>query len=289
MTPHVLMWPHFSPILLRIGPFAIHYYALAYIIGLILGWQLMRRIGMLNPAVGTLPQIDDFLTWMTLGIVLGGRLGYVLFYQPGFFLTHPWRIVAVWDGGMSFHGGCIGVTLAIIWFCAKHHLNILRFADRIAVSVPLGLFLGRIANFVNGELWGRAAAPWFPYPMIFPQSGSNIPRYPSELIEALLEGVVLFAVMLACVRSPRLRAAAGALTGIFVAGYGVARITSEFFREPDWFLGFLPFGTTMGQILSVPMLVFGLGLLWWALARAGRVRPGALPLDPAGAGRPRTP
>jgi phosphatidylglycerol:prolipoprotein diacylglycerol transferase len=171
----------------------------------------------------------------------------------------------VWDGGMSFHGGFLGVTTAIIWFCVKNRIHILRFADRIAVAVPIGLFLGRCANFINGELWGRPAAPWFPWPMIYPQSGSGVPRYPSELIEATLEGIVLFIVMLIAVRSARLRASPGALTGLFVAGYGVARITGEFFREPDWFLGFLPFGTTMGQILSLPMILAGTLLIRWGV------------------------
>jgi phosphatidylglycerol:prolipoprotein diacylglycerol transferase len=277
-----LMWPHFSPILFQIGPFAIHYYALAYIVALLIGWQLVRRLAALPPVAATGEQVDDFLTWATLGIILGGRLGYVLLYQPVFFLTHPARIIAVWDGGMSFHGGCIGVTIAIIWFCRKNHIFLLRFADRIAVAVPIGLFLGRIANFINGELWGRAAAPWFPWPMIYPQSGSMVPRYPSELIEASLEGIVLFCVMFAASRSEKLRSAAGALTGLFLAGYGIARITGEFFREPDAFLGFLPFGVTMGQVLSVPMVILGTGLFFWA------TRPGLRP-GHAGAERPQTP
>jgi len=274
MTP--LIWPHFSPVLFRIGPFAIHYYALAYISALLIGWRLVRHLATLNPVAASGDQVDDFLTWATLGIILGGRIGYVLFYQPVFFLTHPQNIIAVWDGGMSFHGGFLGVTIAIIWFCTRNHINMLRFADRIAVAVPIGLFLGRIANFVNGELWGRPAAPWFPWPMIYPQAGP-VPRYPSELIEAFTEGVLLFILMLLVSRSQRLRIHAGMLTGIFVTGYGVARITSEFFREPDWFLGFLPFGTTMGQILSVPMILAGLGLIVWG---AKHSRPGALPLDP---------
>jgi phosphatidylglycerol:prolipoprotein diacylglycerol transferase len=260
-----LMWPHFSPVLVQIGPLAIHYYALAYIAALIIGWQVVRRLSALPPVAATGEQVDDFLTWATLGIICGGRIGYVIFYQPLFFATHPARIIAVWDGGMSFHGGFLGVTIAIIWFCTRNRINILRFADRIAVAVPIGLFLGRCANFINGELWGRAAAPWFPFPMIYPQSGSDVPRYPSELIEASLEGILLLIVMLACSRSLWLRERAGALTGIFVVGYGVARITSEFFREPDWFLGFLPFGTTMGQILSIPMIIAGLGLIIWGV------------------------
>ncbi len=258
-----LLWPHFSPVLVRIGPFAIHYYALAYITALLIGWRLVRGFCALPPLAASGEQVDDFLTWATLGIILGGRLGYVLFYQPGYFFTHPLAIPAVWDGGMSFHGGFLGVTIAIIVFCTRNRMDVLRFADRIAIAVPMGLCLGRIANFINGELWGRPAAAWFPYPMIYPQSGSMVPRYPSELIEAALEGVVLFIIMLLCLRARALREKSGTLTGIFVAGYAIARITAEFFREPDVFLGFLPFGITMGQLLSIPMLLAGLGLVWW--------------------------
>jgi phosphatidylglycerol:prolipoprotein diacylglycerol transferase len=262
-TATAFMWPHFSPVLVRFGPFAIHYYALAYITALLIGWRLVRYTAALPPVAATGEQVDDFLSWATLGIILGGRIGYVSFYQPGYFFTHPAKIIAVWDGGMSFHGGFLGVTIAIIWFCLKNHINMLRFADRIAVAVPIGLFLGRIANFINGELWGRPAAPWFPWPVIYPQSGTLQPRYPSELIEASLEGVVLFIIMLSASRSLKMRQSPGALTGLFVAGYGVARITGECFREPDAFLGFLPFGTTMGQLLSVPMVLAGIGLMIW--------------------------
>jgi phosphatidylglycerol:prolipoprotein diacylglycerol transferase len=261
----IFTWPHFSPILVRIGPFAIHYYALAYIVSLIIGWQVVRRLCALAPVAATGEQVDDFLTWATLGIILGGRLGYVLFYQPWFFLTHPLRIIAVWDGGMASHGGFIGVTIAIIWFCTREKINILRFADRIAVSVPIGLFLGRCANFINGELWGRAAAPWFPVQIIYPQSGTLQPRYPSELIEAATEGVLLFLLMITASRSFNLREQAGFLTGFFLFFYAVARIVSECFREPDVFLGFLSFGLTMGQILSIPMLFIGGGLMAWGV------------------------
>ncbi len=265
MTATVFMWPNFSPVLVRFGPFAIHYYALAYIIALLIGWRLVRRTAALPPVAATAVQVDDFLTWATLGVILGGRIGYVCFYQPGYFFTHPAKIIAVWDGGMSFHGGFLGVTIAIIWFSLKHHLSILRFGDRIVIAVPIGLFLGRIANFINGELWGRPAAPWFPWPVIFPQSGSLVPRYPSELIEAALEGAVLFLIMLAASRFYKVRAATGMLTGIFIAGYGVARIIGECFREPDVFRGFLPFGTTEGQLLSIPMVLIGMIIIAWSM------------------------
>lgn len=248
---------------ITIGPLTIHFYALAYIGALLVGWRLVRWLCSQRPVAATGLQVDDFLTWATLGIILGGRLGYVLFYQPGFFFTHPLAIPAVWDGGMSFHGGFLGVTIAIFVFCIRNKLTVLAFADRIAVAVPIGLFLGRCANFINGELWGRPAPAWFPLAMVYPNAGP-LPRFPSELIEASLEGILLFFILLTAARSEQLRARFGTLTGMFVTGYALARIISECFREPDAFLGFLPFGTTMGQILSLPMLAFGLGLIWYA-------------------------
>jgi len=261
---HVYLWPHFDPILVKFGPFAIHYYALAYISALVIGWQLMRRLVRKPPVVATHEQVDDFLSWATLGVVLGGRIGYILFYQPVYFLKHLDRTYAVWDGGMSFHGGLIGVAVAILIYCHRRGLDPWQFADRVAVPVPIGLFLGRIANFINGELWGRPAPVWFPFRMIYPQSGSDVPRYPSELIEATLEGLVLFVVLYTVSRSERIRSQPGYLAGLFVLGYGIARTTAEFFRQPDWFLGYLMFGLTMGQLLSIPMIAIGAGMIWRA-------------------------
>jgi phosphatidylglycerol:prolipoprotein diacylglycerol transferase len=259
----------------HLGHIFIHFYALAYITALLIGWRLVRRMCAEPPAAASGLQVDDFLTWATMGIILGGRLGYVLFYQPGYFFTHPLDIFAVWDGGMSSHGGFIGVTIAIIWFCTKEHINILLFADRIAIAVPIGLGLGRCANFINGELWGRAAAPWFPFAMIFPSPAAGfIPRYPSELIEAATEGVLLFGIIFGLSRIPSIRASPGKLTGIFLILYACARIFSECFREPDAFLGFLPFGTTMGQILSLPMIIIGLGISLYG-ARFSPIRDAA--------------
>ena len=259
----VLLFPQFDPVLVQIGPFGIRWYALAYIAGIVLGWRLLRHLVAQAPAVTTAVQADDFVTWATLGIVLGGRLGYVLFYQPGVYLAHPAMIFAVWEGGMSFHGGALGVTVAILWFCRRNAIPLLGFADRVAVCVPIGLGLGRIANFVNGELWGREAPDWLPWAMIFP-NGGPVPRHPSQLYEALLEGLVLFLVMFVLSRQERLRARFGWLTGAFLVGYGIARTTGEFFREPDLFLGYLVGGVTMGQLLCVPMLLFG----FWLILRA---------------------
>ncbi len=258
------MWPHFDPILVKFGPFAIHYYALAYITALIVGWRLMRRLVREHPAIATPEQVDDFLAWATLGVVLGGRIGYILFYQPVYFLNHLSRTYAVWDGGMSFHGGLIGVSVAILIFCHRERLDPWQFADRVAVPVPIGLFLGRCANFINGELWGRPAPSWFPFRIIYPQSGSDVPRYPSELIEASLEGIVLFVILFWLSRSERIRNKHGYLAGAFVLGYGIARTTAECFRQPDWFLGYLMFGLTMGQLLSIPMIAIGAAMIWRA-------------------------
>ncbi len=190
----VLLFPQFDPIAVQVGPIAIRWYALAYITALVVGWRLMRRLARQAPAVATGEQVDDFLTWATLGVVLGGRLGYVLFYQPALYFAHPAQIVAVWQGGMSFHGGVLGVVVALLIYTRRHRIPLLGFADRMAVCVPIGLGLGRLANFINGELWGRPAPAWLPFAMIYPRAGP-VPRYPSELIQMLLEGVILFIVL----------------------------------------------------------------------------------------------
>ncbi len=258
----VLLFPQFDPVLIQVGPLTIRWYALAYISALLIGTWLVRRLVQRRPAVALPDQVSDFLTWATLGVVLGGRLGYVLFYQPARFLTHPAEILAVWSGGMSFHGGMLGVACAILLFCRRNRINILGFADRVAVAAPIGLFLGRVANFINGELWGREAPDWLPWAMIFPgDAAGGVPRHPSQLYQALLEGVVMFAVMLTVSRYESLRSRFGLLTGVFLTGYGTARIIGEFFRQPDAFLGFLFAGATMGQLLSLPMVTAGIILI----------------------------
>ena len=256
----VLMFPGFDPVALRLGPLAIRWYALAYIFGIVLSWRLMRRLVVQTPAVATPLQVDDFVSWATLGVVLGGRLGYCLFYQPGLYLSDPLAILKVWTGGMSFHGGMLGVSVAVLWYCRYTRIPILGFADRLAVCAPIGLGLGRCANFINGELWGRAAPDWLPWAMIFP-NGGLIARHPSQIYQALMEGLILFLILFALSRREAMRVRTGMLTGVFLTGYAIARMIGEHFREPDAFLGFLAFGTTMGQLLSVPMLAAGLWLM----------------------------
>jgi phosphatidylglycerol---prolipoprotein diacylglyceryl transferase len=256
----VLLFPGFDPVLIQVGPLAIRWYALAYITALVVGWRLVRRLATRSPAVATPLQVDDFLTWATLGVVIGGRLGYVLFYQPGRFLAHPLEILQVWTGGMSFHGGMLGVAVAIAWYCRREHIPILGFADRISVVAPMGLGLGRIANFINGELWGREAPDWLPWAMIFP-GGGPVPRHPSQIYQALMEGLILFIITWTLSRRESVRARFGMITGVFLAGYAIARSVGELFRQPDAFLGFLIAGATMGQLLSVPMLVAGIFLI----------------------------
>jgi phosphatidylglycerol:prolipoprotein diacylglycerol transferase len=272
----VLLFPEFDPVLIHLGPFAIRWYALAYIGSLVLGWRLVRRLCQRAPVIATPTLVDDFLTWATLGVVVGGRLGYVFFYQPGHFLEHPLTILEVWTGGMSFHGGMLGVAIAITVFCRRYHIPILGFADRIAVAAPIGLGLGRVANFINGELWGRPAPEWLPWAMIFP-TGGDIPRHPSQIYQALMEGLILFVVMVLLSRREDLREKFGWLTGAFLAGYAIARIIGEHFRQPDAFLGFLVGGITMGQLLSLPMLAAGIFLM----ARARRVVSLPSPADAA--------
>jgi phosphatidylglycerol:prolipoprotein diacylglycerol transferase len=263
-----LHWPQFDPVLVQLGPIAIRWYALAYISSLLLGWRIMRRLVERSPAVATPLQTDDFLTWATLGVVLGGRFGYVLFYQPGRFFEHPATIFAVWEGGMSFHGGALGVVVALIIYCWKNKIPLLGFADRIAVVTPIGLGLGRVANFINGELWGRPAPDWLPWRMIFPQTGDGIPRHPSQIYQALMEGLLLFILLWVLSRREAIRARFGFLTGTFLVGYAIARSTGELFRQPDAFLGFLYDGLTMGQLLSIPMLLVGVVLMVRAHPRA---------------------
>ena len=263
MPLFALPFPAIDPVLISVGPFAIRWYALAYIVGIVLGWRLVRRL-VQRPGWKPTPEaIDDLVFYVTLGIILGGRIGYVLFYQPGHYLTQPLDMLAVWRGGMSFHGGLVGVLVATRLFARKQGYAFFELTDALAVATPIGLFLGRIANFINAELWGRVTD--MPWGVVFPTAGPE-PRHPSQLYEAGLEGLVLFAVMLWFARQPYGPTVRGRLSGIFLIGYALARILVEFFREPDVQIGFLFGGITMGQLLSLPMLAFGIFLV----ARAGR-------------------
>ena len=266
---HPLVFPGLDPIAFQLGPLVVRWYALAYIMAFVIALPLARRLVQLGPKVASKLAVDDFLVYAVLGVLLGGRLGYVLFYRPLFFLAHPLEIVATWKGGMSFHGGAAGVIIALALFTWRRGLNFLAFSDRIVVVVPIGLALGRCANFINGELWGRPVASAVPWAMIFPAVGPE-PRHPSELYEALTEGVLLLIVLLLAVSRSALRARAGFLSGLFLFGYACARAFCELFRQPDDNIGFLAGGVTMGQILCVPMALAGIGLMVYAFRRPAR-------------------
>jgi phosphatidylglycerol:prolipoprotein diacylglycerol transferase len=271
----IIPYPAINPVLIHIGPLAVRWYALAYIVGIVGGWFYARAIiasprlwG--GPAPFTVIDFDDFVVWITLGIILGGRTGYVLFYNLPYFASHPLTIFELWNGGMSFHGGVLGCVVAIVAFALHRGISMLSLGDVTAAVAPIGLFLGRIANFINGELWGRPTnVPWA---MIFP-NGGPIPRHPSQLYEAALEGVVLFIVLGLLVRGGALKRP-GIVMGTFALGYGVARIIGELFREPDVQLGFLWGGLTMGMLLCVPLMLAGVAILTVALTREPKPKDG---------------
>jgi phosphatidylglycerol:prolipoprotein diacylglycerol transferase len=261
-------FPAIDPVAVSLGPLAIRWYALAYIAGLVIGWRYCLALSRRPPALVGSQHVDDFLVWATLGVVLGGRIGYVLFYKPGYYFEHPQEALFVWHGGMSFHGGAIGVTIAIILFTRARRIPLFAFSDIITEAIPIGLFFGRIANFINGELYGRPSdVPWA---MIFP-NGGPVPRHPSELYEAVCEGILLFLLLFVAERLG-LRRRPGVVTGLFLAGYAVARMSGELFRQPDPQLGYLFFGTTMGQLLSVPLLIAGIAIILWARHRPAAAR-----------------
>lgn len=263
MPLFAIPFPAIDPVAIAIGPVAIRWYALAYITGLLLGWRYCLRLADRAPGLVGRRDIDDFLIWATLGVILGGRLGYVLFYQPEYYIGRPLEAFAIWHGGMSFHGGAIGVMIAILLFTRLRGVPVFAFSDIVCAAVPIGLFFGRIANFINGELYGRVTdVPWG---IVFPGAGP-LPRHPSQLYEAAAEGLLLFLLLFAAERAGA-RYRPGQITGMFLAGYAVARMSGELFRQPDPFLGYLMFGTTMGQLLSLPLLVAGLVLIVWARRR----------------------
>ena len=257
-----IAYPAIDPIAIEIGPIVIRWYALAYVVSILISWRYMIRL--IRRSTGEIQSvhIDDLIVWATAGIILGGRIGYTMFYKPAYFLDNPFEILAIWRGGMSFHGGLLGVLIAVYLYTLRRKIGFVSLGDIVVCAAPIGLFFGRIANFINGELFGRASnAPWA---MVFPYGGSE-PRHPSQLYEAGLEGLVLFAVLAWLVYRTRALERPGLLSGVFFAGYGITRIIAEMFREPDAHLGFLAAGTTMGQLLSLPLVIIGAWLVHRAL------------------------
>lgn len=252
--------PGFDPIALQLGPLAIRWYGLMYLLAFLAFYLLGRwriRHTHYGSRTGLTPaDVEDLLFFGVVGVVLGGRLGYVLFYKPGYYLQHPLEALAVWQGGMSFHGGLVGVLVACALFAHRHRMRWLVLMDFVAPLVPLGLAAGRLGNFINGELWGRAST--VPWAIVFPQSGTGVARHPSQLYQFAGEGLLLFIVLWLYSSRPR---AVGRVSGLFLVGYGVLRFLAEFAREPDAFLGFLAAGLTMGQLLCIPMVVYGAYLL----------------------------
>lgn len=264
----MLVHPQFDPIAIAIGPVQIHWYGLTYLVafGLFL-WLATRRAARpwFADAGWSRRDVEDLLFFGVLGVIVGGRLGYALFYKPAQYLANPLDILMVWKGGMSFHGGLLGVIVAMAWFARRRQRPFLQVTDLIAPCVPTGLASGRIGNFVNGELWGRAADPSLPWAMVFPQSGASLPRHPSQIYQFLLEGLLLFALLWWYGRKPR---ALGQVSAAFLVGYGVLRFVAEYFREPDSFLGLLALGMSMGQWLCLPMIAAGIAMHRWAASRA---------------------
>jgi len=262
MPLSVISFPEFDPVLINVGPFAIRWYALAYVVGILAAWFYARTLVRSDrlwggPAPLTAVDCDDFVLWCAPVVFLGGRIGYVLFYNPAYFAAHPLEIFEPWTGGMSFHGALLFILLVEAVFARWRKIPFLSLTDIVSAGAPIGLFFGRITNFINGELWGRATdVPWA---MVFPDAGPS-PRHPSQLYEAALEGLLLFVVLALLVRAGALMRR-GTITGVFALGYGLARIIGELFREPDEQLGFLWGGLTMGMLLTVPVILVGIGIL----------------------------
>ncbi|MDR3449059.1 MAG: prolipoprotein diacylglyceryl transferase [Alphaproteobacteria bacterium] len=257
----MLPFPQFDPVAVSVGPLVVRWYALAYLAGFVLGWRWCMKMARDFPGSPPPALYDEFLTWAVIGVVLGGRIGYILFYNADEYFAHPIEMLKVWHGGMSFHGGMTGVILAAWLFARRKKISFFAFTDLLACVTPIGLGLGRLANFVNGELYGRPSdVPWA---VVFPRGG-DAPRHPSQIYEALGEGLLLLIIMYFLSRCPKVRARYGFLSGIFLTMYGSIRFCLEFFREPDAQLGFLFAGATMGQLLCLPMILIGLGIIFWS-------------------------
>jgi len=259
-----LAFPNLNPVAFQVGPFAVRWYGLAYLTAFLAGWWILKKLDeRWELGLGPDGRLSTVLA-AVIGVIVGARLGYVLFYNLSWYLANPAQIVATWDGGMSFHGGLAGILLAGVWVSRHYKVSFLRLCDVGAIAAPIGFLFGRLSNFVNGELWGRATT--LPWGVVFPQAplvgGINVPRHPSQIYEAILEGLVIFVVMVLLQRRKR---PDGFLTGWLLTLYGIFRIFVEFFREPDIQVGFLPGGITMGQLLSIPVLAAGIFLLWRAM------------------------
>lgn len=271
-TVFVLPFPAIDPVIIEIGPFALRWYALAYIVGIILAWRYMRALVRNDRLWASLQRptpvdLDDFVLWGTFGIIIGGRLGYVLFYNPSYYFANPGEALAVWTGGMSFHGGFAGTVIAIFLFAWRRGLSVWTLFDLAGCAAPIGLFFGRIANFINAELWGRTTdVPWA---VVFPGAGPE-PRHPSQIYEAALEGVILFLVLRLLSHRFKLLEKPGFLAGAFAFGYGVGRSIAELYRVPDAHIGYLSGFLTMGILLSLPMILGGVALMVWAARRSNR-------------------
>jgi phosphatidylglycerol:prolipoprotein diacylglycerol transferase len=266
MAP-MLIHPQINPVALQLGPLAVHWYGITYLVAfalfMFLGVRRLRHepyASLSGTQAWSRRDVEDILFLGVMGVVIGGRLGYCLFYKPGYYLSHPLEVFFVWQGGMSFHGGMLGVVGAMLWFAHSRRKPWLQVADFVAPCVPTGLAAGRVGNFINGELWGRVADPSLPWAMLFRGAG-DVPRHPSQVYQFLLEGLLLFVLLWLYARKPR---RTGQVAAAFLFGYGVLRFVAEFFREPDDFLGLLSFGLSMGQWLCLPMIVGGIGLWWWA-------------------------
>lgn len=266
MAP-MLIHPAIDPVALRLGPLAIHWYGITYLVAfalfMFLGLRRLRHepyASVRGAGAWGRRDVEDVLFYGVIGVVIGGRLGYCLFYKPAYYLSHPLEIFALWQGGMSFHGGMLGVVVAMLWFARARHKHWLQVADFVAPCVPTGLAAGRIGNFINGELWGRMADPALPWGMVFRGAG-DAPRHPSQIYQFLLEGLLLFVLLWFYARKPRAR---GQVAAAFLAGYGVLRFIAEYFREPDDYLGLLALNLSMGQWLCMPMILIGVGVWWWA-------------------------
>lgn len=266
----MLTYPEIDPVAFSVGSFSVRWYGISYVVGILLAWQLCAFLVQKYDFGFKRKVVDDFIPLATIGIVLGGRIGNALFYHLDYYLSHPWEIFYIWQPGMSFHGGFWGVVLTLILFCRYHKLHFFSLADVLAVGTPIGIFFGRLANFVNAELYGRVTE--VPWGMVFP-TADNLPRHPSQLYEAGLEGVLLFTILICVATLSQAPRRPGLLSAVFLIGYGAARSVAEIFRDPDGVLSLFGLEVTLGQAYSIPLVLVGVCLLWKVLTRPGSLAP----------------